>query len=583
MAFSVQMPALGESVTEGTVTRWLKQEGDTVEVDEPLLEVSTDKVDTEIPSPVAGVLTKIVAQEDDTVEIGGELAQIGEAGEAAAPAAEAPAPAAEEAPAEESPAEEAPAAEAPAASGGSAEGTAVTMPALGESVTEGTVTRWLKAVGDEVAVDEALLEVSTDKVDTEIPSPVAGILLEISAQEDDTVEIGGQLAVVGSGAPAAAPAPKAAPAAPAAPPAPKAEAPKAEAPKPEAPKPEAPKPAAAPAAPAPKPAAAAAPAAAPATSGDSSPYVTPLVRKLATDNGVDLATVTGTGVGGRIRKQDVLAAAEAKKAPAAAAPVAAAPAAAPAASAAAGVRPELAHLRGTTQKANRIRQITATKTRESLQNTAQLTQTFEVDVTKIVALRARAKAGFIEREGVNLTFLPFFAKAVVEALKSHPNINASYDEAAKQITYYDAEHLGIAVDTDQGLLSPVIHNAGDLGLAGLARAIADIAKRARSGGLKPDELSGGTFTITNIGSQGALFDTPILVPPQAAMLGTGAIVKRPMVVTDENGNESIGVRSMIYLPLTYDHRLVDGADAGRFLTTVKQRLEEASFEADLGL
>jgi len=278
----------------------------------------------------------------------------------------------------------------------------------------------------------------------------------------------------------------------------------------------------------------------------------------------------------------VLAAAEAKKAPAAA-PAAAAPAAAPAATAAAGVRPELAHLRGTTQKANRIRQITATKTRESLQNTAQLTQTFEVDVTKIVALRARAKAGFIEREGVNLTFLPFFAKAVVEALKSHPNINASYDEAAKQITYYDAEHLGIAVDTDQGLLSPVIHNAGDLGLAGLARAIADIAKRARSGGLKPDELSGGTFTITNIGSQGALFDTPILVPPQAAMLGTGAIVKRPMVVTDENGNESIGVRSMIYLPLTYDHRLVDGADAGRFLTTVKQRLEEASFEADLGL
>lgn len=582
MAFSVQMPALGESVTEGTVTRWLKQEGDTVEVDEPLLEVSTDKVDTEIPSPVAGVLTKIVAQEDDTVEIGGELAQIGEAGEAAAPAAEAPAPAAEEAPAEEAPAaeapaEEAPAAEVPAASGGSAEGTAVTMPALGESVTEGTVTRWLKAVGDEVAVDEALLEVSTDKVDTEIPSPVAGILLEINAQEDDTVEIGGQLAVVGSGAPAAAPAPKAAPAAPAAPPAPKAEAPKAEAPKAEAPKP-----AAAPAAPAPKPASAPAPAAAPAASGDSSPYVTPLVRKLATDNGVDLATVTGTGVGGRIRKQDVLAAAEAKKAPAAA-PAAAAPAAAPAATAAAGVRPELAHLRGTTQKANRIRQITATKTRESLQNTAQLTQTFEVDVTKIVALRARAKAGFIEREGVNLTFLPFFAKAVVEALKSHPNINASYDEAAKQITYYDAEHLGIAVDTDQGLLSPVIHNAGDLGLAGLARAIADIAKRARSGGLKPDELSGGTFTITNIGSQGALFDTPILVPPQAAMLGTGAIVKRPMVVTDENGNESIGVRSMIYLPLTYDHRLVDGADAGRFLTTVKQRLEEASFEADLGL
>ncbi|BCN54578.1 hypothetical protein RE9425_29680 [Prescottella equi] len=307
------------------------------------------------------------------------------------------------------------------------------------------------------------------------------------------------------------------------------------------------------------------------------------MRKLAADNNVDLSKVSGTGVGGRIRKQDVLAAADAAKAPAAA-PAAAAPAAAaPAPTATAGVRPELAHLRGTTQKVNRIRQITAVKTRESLQSTAQLTQTFEVDVTRIAALRAQAKADFAEREGVNLTFLPFFAKAVVEALKVHPNVNASYNEDAKEITYHAAEHLGIAVDTEQGLLSPVIHNAGDLSLAGLARAIADIAKRARTGGLKPDELSGGTFTITNIGSQGALFDTPILVPPQAAMLGTGAIVKRPVVVQDENGNESIGVRSMCYLPLTYDHRLVDGADAGRFLTTIKQRLEEASFEADLGL
>ncbi|SED45169.1 2-oxoglutarate dehydrogenase, E2 component, dihydrolipoamide succinyltransferase [Rhodococcus koreensis] len=575
MAFSVQMPALGESVTEGTVTRWLKQEGDTVEVDEPLLEVSTDKVDTEIPSPVAGVLSKIVAQEDDTVEIGGELAVIGDAGEA--PASDsAPAPAA----AEPAPAVEAPAAEpAPAASGGgSADGTAVNMPELGESVTEGTVTRWLKAVGDEVAVDEPLVEVSTDKVDTEIPSPVAGTLLEISAEEDDTVSVGGQLAVIGSGAPAAKPAaaPKPEPTPEPAKPAP--------APEPAKPAPaqSAPAPAAAPAASAPAPAAAApAPA---ATSGDSTPYVTPLVRKLAADNGVDLSSVTGTGVGGRIRKQDVLAAAEAKKAPAAAAaPAAARPAAAAPAAASAGVRPELAHLRGTTQKANRIRQITATKTRESLQSTAQLTQTFEVDVTKIAALRSQAKNTFVEREGVKLTFLPFFAKAVVEALKSHPNVNASYDEANKQITYYDAEHLGIAVDTDQGLLSPVIHNAGDLSLAGLARAIADIAKRARSGGLKPDELSGGTFTITNIGSQGALFDTPILVPPQAAMLGTGAIVKRPVVVTDESGSESIGVRSMCYLPLTYDHRLVDGADAGRFLTTIKQRLEQGAFEADLGL
>ncbi|MBY4214379.1 2-oxoglutarate dehydrogenase, E2 component, dihydrolipoamide succinyltransferase [Rhodococcus fascians] len=597
MAFSVQMPALGESVTEGTVTRWLKQEGDTVEVDEPLLEVSTDKVDTEIPSPAAGVLTKIVAQEDDTVEIGGELAQIGDADESSssdAPAEDA-APAEESAP--EEPAEEpTPAAEpepqaeqeAPAASASSSSsdssgsGTPVTMPELGESVTEGTVTRWLKAVGDEVAVDEPLLEVSTDKVDTEIPSPVAGTLLEISAEEDDTVAVGGQLAVIGSGSPAEkAPEPEATPE----PEAPNAEEPKEE-PKPE-PKQEAPKKEAPKAEPKPEPkqeAPKAAPAKESAPSGDSSPYVTPLVRKLASDNDVDLSSVKGTGVGGRIRKQDVLAAAEAKKAPAAPAE-AAAPAAAskPAAPATAGVRPELAHLRGTTQKINRIRQITAKKTRESLQTSAQLTQTFEVDVTKIAGLRTKAKAKFAENEGVNLTYLPFFAKAVVEALKAHPNVNASINEDAKEITYHADVHLGIAVDTEQGLLSPVIHNAGDLSLAGLARAINDIATRARSGGLKPDELSGGTFTITNIGSQGALFDTPILVPPQAAMLGTGAIVKRPVVVKDDSGNESIGVRSMCYLPLTYDHRLVDGADAGRFLTTIKQRLEVASFEADLGL
>lgn len=590
MAISVQMPALGESVTEGTVTRWLKQEGDTVELDEPLLEVSTDKVDTEIPSPAAGVLTKIVAQEDDTVEIGGELAVIGEAGEQASAEPEAkpePEPQATEpsaAPAESAapepaapapaPAEPAPSAPAPAASGSA---TTVVMPELGESVTEGTVTRWLKKVGDSVGVDEPLVEVSTDKVDTEIPSPVAGTLLEITAEEDDTVAVGGELAKIGDAA--AAPAQPPAPAAPA--PEPKPE-PKSE-PKPE-PKPE-PKAQPAPAAPAPAAPAPAAPApAAPAAAGDGdgSPYVTPLVRKLASENGVDLASVKGTGVGGRIRKQDVLAAAEAKKAPPAptapAAPAAAAPAAASAAPA-----PALAHLRGTTQKASRIRQITAKKTRESLQATAQLTQTHEVDMTKIVALRSRAKADFAEREGVNLTYLPFIARAVIDALKIHPNINASYNEDTKEITYYDAEHLGFAVDTEQGLLSPVIHNAGDLSLGGLARAISDIAARARSGNLKPDELSGGTFTITNIGSQGALFDTPILVPPQAAMLGTGAIVKRPRVISDEYGNESIGVRSVCYLPLTYDHRLIDGADAGRFVTTIKRRLEEGAFEADLGL
>ncbi len=591
MAFSVQMPALGESVTEGTVTRWLKQEGDAVELDEPLVEVSTDKVDTEIPSPAAGVLTKIIAQEDDTVEVGGDLAVIGDASEGGAevpaapeaptqapsqpssqpePEPEAPAPAQQEPESEAEPA--APA--QPASGGGSA--TPVLMPELGESVTEGTVTRWLKKVGDPVQVDDPLVEVSTDKVDTEIPSPVAGVLLSITADEDATVPVGGELAQIGEASDAgASSAPEPAPAPP----------------KPE-PKPDvaaAPEPAAEPA-PAPQPAPKAEPAppqpaseAGIDTGTDGAPYVTPLVRKLANENNIDLAQITGTGVGGRIRKQDVLAAAEQKKQPKQEpAPTGPAPAAAKAVPAPTPA-PALAHLRGTTQKASRIRQITANKTRESLQATAQLTQTHEVDMTKIVALRAAAKAAFAEREGVNLTYLPFIARAVLDALKIHPNINASYNEDTKEITYYDAEHLGFAVDTEQGLLSPVIHNAGDLSLGGLARAISDIAARARSGNLKPDDLSGGTFTITNIGSQGALFDTPILVPPQAAMLGTGAIVKRPRVVVDAFGNESVGIRSICYLPLTYDHRLIDGADAGRFLTTIKHRLEDGAFEADLGL
>jgi pyruvate dehydrogenase E2 component (dihydrolipoamide acetyltransferase) len=595
MAFSVQMPALGESVTEGTVTRWLKQEGDTVAQDEPLLEVSTDKVDTEIPSPTSGVLSKIIAQEDDTVEVGGELAVISDQGEASQAAPERPTERPAEQPEPEKPAEEPAAEEVPAAeetprepepqprreaqpaaqSSSGGKSTPVLMPELGESVTEGTVTRWLKKVGDTVEVDEPLLEVSTDKVDTEIPSPVAGTLLSITAEEDDTVAVGGELATVGEAGAQEETAKEPEPEPPPEPetrPEPKAE----PQPQPQAEPEPKPEPEAEPA-PQPQPAPAAA-----STDSEGGPYVTPLVRKLAAENNVDLAGLKGTGVGGRIRKQDVLAAAEKAKAPAEPEPAKQAPAA-PAAAAAPTQAPALAHLRGTTQKASRIRQITAKKTRESLQATAQLTQTHEVDMTKIVALRARAKNDFAEREGVNLTFLPFIARAVIDALKIHPNINASYNEETKEITYYDAEHLGIAVDTDQGLLSPVIHNAGNLSLAGLARAIADIAARARSGDLKPDELSGGTFTITNIGSQGALFDTPILVPPQAAMLGTGAIVKRPRVIVDELGSESIGIRSVSYLPLTYDHRLIDGADAGRFLTTIKRRLEEGAFEADLGL
>jgi pyruvate dehydrogenase E2 component (dihydrolipoamide acetyltransferase) len=567
MAFSVQMPALGESVTEGTVTRWLKQVGDTVEVDEPLLEVSTDKVDTEIPSPAAGVLQKIVAEEDETVEVGAELAVIGDSAEGTGNS-DAPAPAEAEPETQADDPQPEPQAEAeaepepaPASSGGSADGTPVTMPALGESVTEGTVTRWLKQVGDTIEVDEPLLEVSTDKVDTEIPSPVAGTLLEITAGEDETVEVGGQLAVVGSGSPA-----------------PKQEAPKpapAPEPKPE-PKPE-PVQKAAPA-PAPKPAPAPAPKPAPAAAdtngarGDG-PYVTPLVRKLAAEHSVDLSTLKGSGVGGRIRKQDVLAAAEAAKKPAPA--PAAAPKAAPSAPA-----PDL---RGKTEKMSRLRQTVSRRMVESLQTAAQLTQVFEVDVTRIAKLRSRAKAAFEAREGVKLTFLPFFAKATVEALKQHPKLNASINDETKEVTYHGAEHLGIAVDTERGLLTPAIHNAGDLSVAGLAHKIADVAERTRSNKITPDELFGATFNLTNLGSQGALWDTPILQLPQVGILGVGLVVKRPVVVTDADGNDTIAVRSMAYFALTYDHRLVDGADAGRFLSTIKNRLQEGNFEGELGL
>jgi 2-oxoglutarate dehydrogenase E2 component (dihydrolipoamide succinyltransferase) len=575
MAFSVQMPALGESVTEGTVTRWLKAEGDTVEVDEPLLEVSTDKVDTEIPSPVAGVLQKIVAGEDDTVEVGGELAVIGD-GAADSGSAE-PAPAAEpEAQAEPEPtpaAEPAPKAEAAPSSSGS--GTPVTMPELGESVTEGVVTRWLKQVGDTVAVDEPLLEVSTDKVDTEIPSPVAGTVLELSVAEDDTVEVGGRLAVIGdaNAAPAKSepeptPAPKAEAAAPAA---------KAEAPAPAEQAEERPAP------PKEAPEDAARESAAPADSGSGTPpYVTPLVRKLAAEHGVDLDTLEGSGVGGRIRKQDVLAAAEAAKAPAAAAQ---APAAAPAAAASAPKEPTTVPKAaadgpqpGTTVTMPRLRQVIAQRMTESLQVSAQLTTVQEVDVTRITRLRARVKADFERREGVKLTFLPFFAKAAIEALKQYPALNASIDVEKKEIVYHGHVHLAIAVDTPRGLLVPVIKNAEDLNIAGLAKRIADVAARTRDAKIGPDELSGGTFTITNIGSVGALFDTPIINQPQVAILGTGSVVKRAVVIDDENLGETIAVRQMVYLALTYDHRLVDGADAARFLSDVKARLESGQFE-----
>ncbi|MGV9317555.1 2-oxoglutarate dehydrogenase, E2 component, dihydrolipoamide succinyltransferase [Streptomyces sp. NPDC003660] len=617
MAVSVTLPALGESVTEGTVTRWLKAEGERVEADEPLLEVSTDKVDTEIPSPVSGTLASIKVAEDETVEVGAELALIddgsGAPAEAAAPAAaeapaaEAPAPAAEQAPqAAPSTEQEAPA-EAPTAEatsgGGSAEGTDVVLPALGESVTEGTVTRWLKSVGDSVEADEPLLEVSTDKVDTEIPAPTSGTLLEIVVGEDETAEVGAKLAVIGvaGAAPAAAPeAPKApaaeAPAAPApapaapAPAAPAAEAPQAPAPQaPTAPAPQqqtTPAPEPVPSAPAPAPTPAPAPAA-PATAPsaptatqatDEGAYVTPLVRKLAAENGVDLASVKGTGVGGRIRKQDVTAAAEAAKAAAAPAPAAAqAPAAAKKAPAL-----EVSPLRGQTVKMTRIRKVIGDNMVKALTEQAQLSSVVEVDVTRLMKLRGKAKDSFAAREGVKLSPMPFFVKAAAQALKAHPVINARINEAEGTITYFDTENVGIAVDSEKGLMTPVIKHAGDLNLAGIAKATAELAGKVRANKITPDELSGATFTISNTGSRGALFDTIIVPPNQVAILGIGATVKRPAVLETEEGTV-IAVRDMTYLTLSYDHRLVDGADAARYLTTVKQILEAGEFEVELGL
>ncbi|MEQ6026345.1 2-oxoglutarate dehydrogenase, E2 component, dihydrolipoamide succinyltransferase [Streptomyces salinarius] len=598
MAVSVTLPALGESVTEGTVTRWLKAEGERVEADEPLLEVSTDKVDTEIPAPASGVLSSIKVAEDETVEVGAELALIDD-GSGAPAAAEAPQaepvaePAPEPAPAAPSTeqAAPAPAPTADAAAGGSAEGTDVVLPALGESVTEGTVTRWLKSVGDSVEADEPLLEVSTDKVDTEIPAPASGTLLEIVVGEDETAEVGAKLAVIGAAgaAPAAAPAPAPAPAqeAPAAPaqpeptpaPAAPAPAPAQAAPAPAAPAPQAPPaPAAQPAAPAPAPAPAAAPAApAAAQPVDDGAYVTPLVRKLAAENGVDLSTVKGTGVGGRIRKQDVVAAAEAAKA--APAPAAAAPAA-PAAKKAPVL--EASPLRGQTVKMPRIRKVIGDNMVKALHEQAQLSSVVEVDVTRLMKLRARAKDAFAAREGVKLSPMPFFVKAAAQALKAHAPINAKINEAEGTITYFDTENIGIAVDSEKGLMTPVIKNAGDLNLAGIAKATADLAGKVRASKISPDELAGATFTISNTGSRGALFDTIIVPPGQVAILGIGATVKRPAVIETEDG-PVIGVRDMTYLTLSYDHRLVDGADAARYLTAVKAILEAGEFEVELGL
>jgi pyruvate dehydrogenase E2 component (dihydrolipoamide acetyltransferase) len=647
MATPVKMPELGESITEGTITRWIKQEGDRVEVDEPLFEVSTDKVDTEVPSPVAGVLKTIKVQADETVEVGAELAiidQDGEAGgdgggggetaeaepeaeseagssadeqeaeEAAQPdegseeagtedEREATAASAEDAEpqeqAEEEPSEQS--AEPPrAGASGDGKTTTVTMPELGESITEGTITRWLKQEGDEVQADEPLFEVSTDKVDTEVPSPVAGVLQQIKVQADETVEVGAELAVIGGGGggEAAAPAAEEQPAErerarqePAEGGA-GAEAEEAAGAEPEAggeaaeaePEPEA------------KPAAKGRTRqdrAAPRAGGDgkAAAGVSPLVRRLARDHDVDLRQVQGSGSGGRVRREDVEAYVQQRgKQPAAEAPAeapaargeprgkaAAAPAAPPrvAVPLAKGLREELV-------PATRLRRVIAERMVSSLQTSAQLTSAVEIDMTRVMRLRERAKDEFKAREGVSLSPMPFAVLALIAAIREYPTVNSAIDEDGNLHVYQDV-HLGVAVDTPKGLFVPVVKQAESLNLAGLAKAIADVAKRTRDGKIGPDELSGSTISITNTGSRGAVWDTPIINQPNAAIFATPAIVKRPVVVDDPDLGEVVAVRHMMYGILTYDHRIIDGADAARFLVKVKEVLEAADFEGDLGL
>ena len=575
MATNVVMPQLGESVTEGTVTRWLKNVGDSIKVDEAIVEVSTDKVDTEIPSPVAGVLLEIKAAQDAVIPVGGVMAIIGESGSVApsapvvsAPVVQTPPPAPKPEPVIEKPVVQTPAptpvaqpVAAPAASGSTVN---VLLPQLGESVTEGTITRWLKNVGDKVSIDEAIVEISTDKVDTEIPSPSAGVISEIRVAQDQVALVGAILAVISTSASAAVSAPA-----------------------PSAPVVSTPAPVAAPPVVAPQ-------VVAPQIVNTPAPVVfnnsqtaandsfaTPIVRKLAKEQGVDLSQIKGTGVNGRVRKDDVLNVAKSNVALTSQSPSPVATTQPQAVSTSAPVAQE--SVLGRVEQTSRLRRIIAERMVQSLHISAQLTSVIEVDVTKIASLRNKVKESFVAREGVKLSFLPFFAKVSIESLNEFPIVNATISEDASQITYSDAVHLAVAVDTPRGLLVPVIRNAGDLTIAGLARKIQDVANRTRDNKVTPDELSGGTFTLTNTGSRGSLFDTPIINQPQVAILGTGAVVKKPVVVKGEDGSDQIAIRQMVYLALTYDHRIVDGADAARFLSSMKLRLEEANFESELGL
>jgi pyruvate dehydrogenase E2 component (dihydrolipoamide acetyltransferase) len=543
MPTDVVMPQMGESITEGTITKWLKKPGDTVQRDEPLFEISTDKVDAEIPSPAAGTLKDIKISEGTTVQINTVVCTIDEAGSssvsipAASPATETAAmPAADTA----TPA----AVDTPAATQGNppttgGPGTEVLMPQMGESITEGTITKWLKKVGDTVQRDEPIFEISTDKVDAEIPSPVAGVLSEIKVAEGATVTINTVVAVIGdvpgkSAAPAASKAPAA-------------------------------------------PAVAAPVAVAPVSSASEGERVrsSPLVRKIAKDNNIDLSQVPGTGASGRITKTDIVSHLEQGPKPVAAAPAVSAPSAsAPAAAKPAAPQPQPGEL----VPMSKMRSIIAQRMVESKHTSPHVHTVFKVDMTRIVKIREKEKAKYEQRNGVKLTYMPFITRAAIAALRMHPIVNGSIEGDA--IRYNKNINIGIAVALDWGLIVPVIKQAEEKNFLGIARAIVDVAGRARGKKLAPDEISGGTFTLTNSGIFGEQFGTPIINQPQSAILGIGGLNKEAEVLTDKDGNDSIAIRSIQRFTLGFDHRTVDGADAGKFMSDFKAYLE--NWSEDIG-
>ena len=548
MSIDVVMPQMGESITEGTLTKWLKKPGDTVARDEPLFEISTDKVDAEIPSPAAGTLGDIKVQEGATVTVGTVVCAINEAGDAATSSAAAPStPAA--APAASAPKQEtapAPAASAPTPAAAAGPGTEVLMPQMGESITEGTLTKWLKKVGDTVARDEPIFEISTDKVDAEIPSPVAGTLSEIRVQEGQTVTINTVVAIIGGGAAAPAAAPQPAAAAPAT---------------------------AAPSVPAP---------AAPSASVGEAPRSSPLVRKIASENNIDLRAIPGTGASGRITKQDILGHLEAGPtvAPAAvAAPVAASPAPIAAVTPAkAAPAPAPAPMPGELVPLSKMRSIIAKRMVESKATSPHVHTVFKVDMTRIVKLREKEKNKYEQRNGVKLTYMPFITRAAIQALRKHPIVNASMQGEA--ILYNRNINIGIAVALEWGLIVPVIKQTEEKSFLGIARAIVDVADRARGKKLAPDEVAGGTFTLTNSGIFGEEFGTPIIAQPQSAILAIGGLSKEPLVLTDKDGQDTIAIRSVQHFVLGFDHRIIDGADAGKFMSDFKACLE--NWSEDIG-